>query len=303
MSATVPLALEDARALWSPETVYLNTASFGLPPRPAWDALQAALDDWRGGRTSWERWADTTDASRAAFAALVGVEPARVAVGATVSGLVGLIAAALPDGARVLAAEGDFTSLIFPFLAEAGRGVEVRFVAVADLPEAVDGGTDLVACSAVQSASGEVADVAALAAAARHHGALTVLDATQACGWLPVDAGPFDAVACAAYKWLMSPRGTAFMTLSDALAERVVPHAAGWFAGEDVHASYYGAPLRLAESARASTPLPPGSPGWARRRRSSSSAGSASPRSTTTTSGSPTACGPGSASRSRTRRS
>jgi selenocysteine lyase/cysteine desulfurase len=250
MSATVPLALQDARALWSPETVYLNTASYGLPPRPAWDALQAALGDWRGGRTSWERWADATDASRDAFAALVGVEPARVAVGATVSGLVGLIAAALPDGARVLAAEGEFTSLIFPFLAQAGRGVDVRFVAVADLPEAVDGRTDLVACSAVQSATGEVADLAAVAAAARDHGALAVLDATQACGWLPVDAGAFDAVACAAYKWLMSPRGTAFMTLSDALAERVVPHAAGWFAGEDVHASYYGAPLRLAESAR-----------------------------------------------------
>ncbi len=42
------------RSLWSPEGVYLNTASFGLPPRPAWDAMQAAQDDWRTGRTSWE---------------------------------------------------------------------------------------------------------------------------------------------------------------------------------------------------------------------------------------------------------
>ena len=25
--------------LWHPETVYLNTASFGLPPDPVWDAL------------------------------------------------------------------------------------------------------------------------------------------------------------------------------------------------------------------------------------------------------------------------
>jgi selenocysteine lyase/cysteine desulfurase len=30
----------------------------------------------------------------------------------------------------------------------------------------------------------------------------------------------------------------------------VVPHSAGWFAGEDVHASYFGPPLRLAASAR-----------------------------------------------------
>jgi selenocysteine lyase/cysteine desulfurase len=29
-----------------------------------------------------------------------------------------------------------------------------------------------------------------------------------------------------------------------------VPHSAGWYAGEDVHASYFGPPLRLVENAR-----------------------------------------------------
>ena len=29
-----------------------------------------------------------------------------------------------------------------------------------------------------------------------------------------------------------------------------MPHSAGWYAGEDVHASYFGPPLRLASSAR-----------------------------------------------------
>src|SRR5919204_4021203 len=96
-----PLSLPDLEGLWAPETVYLNTASYGLPPRPAWEALQAALADWRAGRTSWEHWGDATEASRVAFAKLVGVEPAAVAVGATVSGVVGLVAASLPDGARV----------------------------------------------------------------------------------------------------------------------------------------------------------------------------------------------------------
>jgi selenocysteine lyase/cysteine desulfurase len=48
----------------------------------------------------------------------------------------------------------------------------------------------------------------------------------------------------------MSPRGTAFVTVSDRMLESAVPHSAGWFAGEDVHASYFGPPLRLARSAR-----------------------------------------------------
>jgi selenocysteine lyase/cysteine desulfurase len=77
-----------------------------------------------------------------------------------------------------------------------------------------------------------------------------VCDATQALGWLPLDGGRFDAVVCGAYKWLVSPRGTAFLSVSERLLERVVPHSAGWYAGEDIHASYFGPPLRLASSAR-----------------------------------------------------
>ena len=48
----------------------------------------------------------------------------------------------------------------------------------------------------------------------------------------------------------MSARGTAFMALDPALAERIVPNDAGWFAAEDVYGTYYDAPLRLAASAR-----------------------------------------------------
>jgi selenocysteine lyase/cysteine desulfurase len=57
-------------------------------------------------------------------------------------------------------------------------------------------------------------------------------------------------LVCAGYKWLMAPRGAAFCHLAPALRERVRPLAAGWYAGQDVHQSYYGPPLRLAGSAR-----------------------------------------------------
>jgi len=44
--------------------------------------------------------------------------------------------------------------------------------------------------------------------AAAAHDARVVVDATQACGWLPLDAGRIDVLACSAYKWLCSARGT-----------------------------------------------------------------------------------------------
>src|SRR3954471_2605881 len=53
MTGIRELAISEAQAFWRPETTYLNTASYGLPPEPAWEALQAALADWRGGRVSW----------------------------------------------------------------------------------------------------------------------------------------------------------------------------------------------------------------------------------------------------------
>lgn len=244
------LTLDDARALWSPAGTYLNTASYGLPPKPAWDGLQAALADWQGGRTSWEHWGVPGEEARASFAQLVGTPAETVAIGANVSTFVGLVAASIPDGAHVLVPDVEFTSLLFPFLVQEHRGVTVRLVPTAELVAEVGPDVDVVAFSAVQMASGEVADLEGIASAAAEHGALTVVDATQAVGWLPLTSTRFDVVVAHAYKWLMSPRGTAFMAIRPEPMDAVVPHAAGWYAGEDPLQTFFGGPLRLAASAR-----------------------------------------------------
>jgi kynureninase len=112
------LEIAEVRSLWQPAGPYLNTASFGLPPTPAWEALEQALADWRHGRTSWEDWCGATDRAREHFSALVGVPVERVATGASVSYLVALVASGLPDGSRVLVPEVDFSSVTWPFLAQ-----------------------------------------------------------------------------------------------------------------------------------------------------------------------------------------
>src|SRR3990172_7671991 len=114
-------------ALWEPAGIYLNTASYGLPPTPAWDALQEALEEWRGGGTSWEHWGIPGEGARAPFARIVGVP---VETGAT--------------------------------------GVAPALDAIS-LPAA-------------------------------EHGVMTVVDPTQAVGWLPIDASRFDVVAAHGYK-------------------------------------------------------------------------------------------------------
>ncbi len=245
------LAIEEAQALWEPAGTYLNTASYGLPPRPASEALDAALADWRGGRTSWEHWGIPGEEARASYARLLGVPVESVAIGPNVSSMVAVVAAsAIPDGACVLAPDVEFTSLLFPFLVQERRGVTVRLVPAAELAGQIDRDVDVVAFSAVQMATGEVAELDAIATAAADHDVLTVVDATQAVGWLPFEASGFDVVVAHAYKWMMSPRGTAFMAIRPELLADVAPEAAGWYAGEDPLQTFFGPPLRLAASAR-----------------------------------------------------
>ena len=145
--------------------------------------------------------------------------------------------------------EADFTSLTWPFAVQRTR-LDVQSAPLERLADAIHGDTHVVAFSAVQSADGTVADLDGIAAAATAHGTFTVVDASQAAGWLPVDGSRFDAVACAAYKWLMSPRGTAFLALSERGFEQTPPTAANWFAAHDRFGSYYYDDLQLATDAR-----------------------------------------------------
>jgi selenocysteine lyase/cysteine desulfurase len=206
----------------------------------------------------WTIWNDAADEARRSFASFVGVDAGSVAVGHSTSGFVGLVAASLPAGAEVVIPDCEFTALLFPFLVQTARGVTVRAVPLEALADAVGPQTAAVAWSAVQSGDGRIADTDAVLEAAGRVGALTVLDATQATGWLPVPYDRVDAVVCSAYKWLCCPRGTAFMVSSRRVLDGCLPHAASWFAAEDVHGGYYGMPLRLAHDARRLD----ASPGW-----------------------------------------
>jgi selenocysteine lyase/cysteine desulfurase len=244
------LSSQELDGLWLVDRPYLNTASYGLPPAPAFTALQEALADWRDGRTSWEGWTESVARARESFARLLGARPEDIAAGATVSELVGLVAASLPDRAQVLVPEIEFTSNLFPWLAQEYRGVRVRTAPLEGLADAVDAETSLVAVSAVQSSNGDVADLASIREAARAHGSLVFVDATQACGWLPLRAADADFVVAHTYKWLMSPRGAALMAVRPERLRSVVPVHAGWWAAENPLGDYYGPPLRLPDSAR-----------------------------------------------------
>ena len=226
---------------------YLNTASQGLLPARAARVLGTAVTEMSGGDLDMVHCFERIDDARATFAALVGVAPERVAAGTSVAVHVGLVAAALPPGAQVLTVEGDFASVVTPFSVR--EDLTVRSVPLVELTEAITEETDLVAVSAVQSADGRIADLAALAEAARAHDALTLVDATQAAGWLSLDLGRFDYAVCGAYKWLLCPRGTSFLVVSHDRGPLRPVHAS-WVAAERPWEMCYGPVPRFAAGAR-----------------------------------------------------
>ncbi|TFV95140.1 aminotransferase class V-fold PLP-dependent enzyme [Leifsonia flava] len=249
-AATTPVSVADARARFAAGRGYLAACTLGLPTVETSAAMRADADRWARGEACAVDYTAGVERTRLSYAGLVGVGADRVAIGSQTSAMAAVIAASVPDGAEVLCVDGDFSSIVFPFLSQAHRGVTVRSVPLVELAASITASTWLVAFSLVQSATGAVADAAAVVAAARAQGARTLCDTTQAVGWMPVDAALFDATICHGYKWLCAPRGAAFLTISAAFAAEVAPTQTGWYAGVDPWASCYGPTMTLAADAR-----------------------------------------------------
>lgn len=248
-SSTVTAAPHALKEHFEGGADYLAACTVGPLPISARDALIADAEASAGARFDAAAYTAAVERTRSSFASIVGTSPERVAIGSQTSAFVALIAAALPDGGEVLVPEGDFSSLLLPFV-HSTRGLSVRAAPLAALADAVRTDTALVAFSLVQSATGEVADLRAITAAARRHGARTLCDGTQAVGWLPVDATTVDALVCHAYKWLCAPRGVAFLAVSEDFAREIPALFAGWYAGQDPWSSCYGHEVALASDAR-----------------------------------------------------
>jgi selenocysteine lyase/cysteine desulfurase len=222
----------------------------GIPPASARLALADDLERWAHGGATTARYDSAVERARAAYASLVHVERSRVAIGSQVSVQASVIASSVPDGADVLCPRGDFSSVAAPFAQHAHRGVTLREVPLEALADAITDATWLVAFSLVQSASGAIADADAVLEAARRHGARTLVDLTQAAGWLDFDAGRADVTVAHAYKWLCAPRGASLMTIDPTFQGELRAVQAGWYAGEQIWDSCYGSEITLASDAR-----------------------------------------------------
>jgi selenocysteine lyase/cysteine desulfurase len=158
----------------------------------------------------------------------------------------GIVAASLPAeaGDNVVLYERDFDSVLFPWRPLAERGVELRHLPLERLAEGIDDRTALVAVSLVQSSDGRIPDLAAIKAT----GVRLFLDGTQAVGAIAVDLDGVDYLVAHSYKWLVSPRGLAFLYVRPERLGEITPWLAGWKSRANPFEDFYGAPERAADA-------------------------------------------------------
>lgn len=232
--------------------VYLNTASYGPAPDTALEALATATEAWSEGRGDWMAWERAGERAREGLARLLRTGPDRVALVPTVSLAAAQVARSFEgrDGDNVVVGREEFRSNLFPWLALERHGLEVRCVPFRDnalepqdVVERIDGKTAVVAVSHVQSANGWRIDLEPVAEACRRYGAKLFVDATQSAGAVDFDLSLCDWMACSGYKWLLAPRGTAYLVCADEEGLELPPLAPGWKTPGDPYANYYGPPL------------------------------------------------------------
>jgi selenocysteine lyase/cysteine desulfurase len=242
------------RSLFAPAKglIYLDTATYGLPPRPTVEALERALKAWQSGTGNWiEDWDQPADRCRADFAGLIGTVAANIAYLPAASVGVGLVAASLGAGEEVVIPVDEFTSTLFPMLVAAQRGAVVREVPFEAVAESIRPGTRLVAFSLVQMQTGKTADLAAICERATTVGAQVFIDATQGVPFVPIAdlLSKVDYLVCSGYKHLLSPRGTAYFYVRPDHWDTLQAHNANWRAADLPYERYFGGPLRLAPTA------------------------------------------------------
>lgn len=242
------------RALFhpAPGLTYLDTATYGLPPGPTVRAMREAHDEWVDGTGRWVEWDKQSERARVAFARLMTVAPGRVALLPSVSVGVGVVAASLQAGDRVVVPAAEFRSVLYPLLVARHRGVEL--VEVDDVDQIVDAitpGTALVAITLVQMQNGRVLPVREIVDRVEQVGARVLLDGTHGIPFVSLDdvIDRIDYLLTAAYKHLLCPRGVAFMVLRDEHVGRLPPAIASWRSSDNPYTQFFGGPLALAEGA------------------------------------------------------
>ena len=217
--------------------------SLGAMPRDASEALKDFTDRWtEESIEAWHEWLPMVSKAGDEIGAIIGAPAGTVTMHQNVSTWMGIIASCLDftgQRRRVVSTDMNFPSVHYVWKEHERIGAKLDLVKSDDritidtqkFIDAIDERTAMVVIELVLFRSGYLQDAKAIIEAAHAKGALTVVDAYQGVGTVPVDVVDLNAdfFTGGSVKWLCGGPGAAYCYVRKDLITRFEPRLCGWF--------------------------------------------------------------------------
>jgi len=219
---------------------WLNCSHQGALPKVAAEAAEEAIR-WKIAphELTSSRFTKVPARLRKALGALLGAAADEVILANSASYGLHLLANGLPlePGDEVLLVEGDFPSVVLPWLGLERKGVVIRFVRPpkegldADTIERhITSKTRVLCTTWVHSFTGCALDLDAVGGVCHAHGVRFLVNGAQAIGARPLDVNgaKIDALVSVGFKYLCGPYGTGFCWMRPELRDALDVNRAYW---------------------------------------------------------------------------
>jgi len=225
--------------LIDPDLAYVQTGSLGPTPRPVLDKTIAVWRELERDPTAfgYGPLEQGMELVRSKAAALLGCDLRELVITTSTTEGINWVAQgmSLASGDRILTTDQEHPGgrVGWDFVAKR-YGATIDVVAIPPgendaaaiverFAKLVTPRTRVLAFSHVLTSTGLRMPVAELTALARKAGAISVVDGAQAAGGIAVDVKQLgcDVYATSGHKWLLGPKGTGLLYLSDALGDRL----------------------------------------------------------------------------------
>jgi kynureninase len=225
------------------DSVHLISHSLGAMPAGAADRLREFADAWRKDSIeAWHDWLPRVTASGDEIGAIIGAPKGTVVMHQNVSSLMAIVLSSFDfRGPRrtIVSTDMNFPSVHYVLREQERIGATLRLVRSRDRitidPEAfiaaIDDRTLAVVIELVLFRSGYIQEAKEIVRAARRKGAVTIVDAYQAVGAIPVDVQDLgcDFLMGGSVKWLCGGPGAAYLYARTSATRRFEPRDCGWF--------------------------------------------------------------------------
>jgi selenocysteine lyase/cysteine desulfurase len=220
------------------EKVFLGHAGVSPLPRRVAEAVRTYLHQAMADDQEAVFPPADFQATRQLYARLLAAQPDEIAFVGPTSLALSFVASGFPfrKGDNMLIYFDDYPSNVYPWMALAERGVEVRLlnlrelgrIRTIDVQGQVDENTRLVALASCHFLSGWRIDLQAIGRFLRQRGIAFCVDGIQTVGAFPTPVEHVDFLAADAHKWLLGPCAAGVLYVRKEWQDRLRPPVYGW---------------------------------------------------------------------------